>query len=119
MDITPTNKIQIRLILEEGIHNSPKKPSKTEEIEGFPKDSIDENIGKGKGEILKLAENLNQFIQRIGYNLQFIPDQKSGTVVIKVLDKEGNLIRQIPPEAFLALSSKIGEHIGILINSKL
>lgn len=67
----------------------------------------------------KIAESLTEFVKSIGYSLQFIPDREAGLVVIKVLDGEGNLVRQIPPEAIRFLSSKIGESIGILLNSKL
>ncbi|MCX8117536.1 MAG: flagellar protein FlaG [Desulfobacterota bacterium] len=69
--------------------------------------------------IRQVAENLNEFMRSIDYNLQFIPDRESGIVIIKVLDGNGKVIRQIPPEAILSLSARIGESIGVLFNSKL
>lgn len=115
---------QIKVVLNKTpVGESSPKYSKpllqTKETQQIEKEPIGEIVGRQKESVKELAENLTKFMQSINYNLQFIPDREEGTVIIKVLDKDGNLIRQIPPEAFLALSSKIGEHIGILINSKL
>lgn len=115
---------QIKLVLNQPTIGEPaQKPLKgsTQTKESHPptKEPVKEIQVRQQESIQELAETLNKFIERINYNLQFIPDQEAGGVIIKVLDREGNLIRQIPPEAFLALSSKIGDHIGILINSKL
>ena len=115
---------QIKMVLNQPIDGELsqkliKNTPQTKKLKISDDEPIKEILGKQKVNIQELVESLNKFIQEIDYNLQFIPDQKSGNVIIKVFDKEGNLIRQIPPEAFLSLSSKIGEHIGILINSML
>lgn len=124
MEIIGMELSQIRGILNslevgESYRKSPKNTTKTEEPLPSEKKPMVEILGRQKENIKNLAENLNKFMQSINYNLQFIPDREEGTIIIKVFDKEGHLIRQIPPEAFLTLSSRIGEHIGVLINSKL
>ncbi len=96
-----------------------KKPAQAKEGESLPRESIKKVTVEQEEAIQQLAENLNQFMKSIDYNLQFIPDRQAGIVIIKVLDGEGKVIRQIPPEAIQSLSSKIGESIGILLNSKL
>jgi len=35
------------------------------------------------------------------------------------LDGDGKLIRQIPPEEIVSLSSNMGEGVGLLLNDKL
>jgi|YelNatPaOPRAMG01_1025707.scaffolds.fasta_scaffold67388_3 uncharacterized FlaG/YvyC family protein len=69
--------------------------------------------------IQKLAEHINRFAKENQISLQFIPDKESGIVIIKVYDGQGKFIRQIPPEALMSLSAKIGKKNGILFNVKL
>jgi uncharacterized FlaG/YvyC family protein len=66
-----------------------------------------------------LTEHINTFMQNMRYSLQFVTDRQNGRIVIKVLDGEGNLIRRIPPEAMNALSSRIGDSIGMVVNETL
>jgi uncharacterized FlaG/YvyC family protein len=66
-----------------------------------------------------LTENINTFMQSMRYSLQFVVDKQNGQVVIKVLDAEGNLVRRIPPEAMGALSQKIGDSTGMVVNQTL
>jgi flagellar protein FlaG len=111
--------IRSRSVLHDPSQKVPKKPPRNKEVEFVHRDSI-EKVADGQEETLKqLAENLNQYMRDIDYSLQFTPDRKSGIVIIKVLDGNGNVIRQIPPEAIQFLSSRMGESIGILLNSKL
>ncbi len=119
MEITQIKDVLNRSVIVEPSRKSLKGLGQSEEFQTHENRPVEEISGRQSKKVEELTENLNRFIQSINYNLQFIPDRESGIVIIKVLDKEGNLIRQIPPEAFLALSSKIGEHIGVLINSKL
>lgn len=117
---TPTIKeTLLRSMLNDPSQKVLKKPARTKEVELPHRDSIEKMAGEQEETIRQLAENLNQFMRSINYNLQFIPDRKAGIVIIKVVDGNGNVIRQIPPEAIQSLSSKIGESIGILLNSKL
>ena len=77
-------------------------------------------ISKIKEEdIQELVDSINRAMKAMNYSLQFVPDREGGAVVIKVLDGGGKIIRQIPPEAILSLSSKFGENLGFLINEKL
>ena len=78
------------------------------------------NVVDGDEEtVKKLSDEINQFMKEMDFSLQFIPNKESGTIIIKVLDYQGNVIRQIPPEAMTALSSKFGDDIGLLLNVKL
>jgi uncharacterized FlaG/YvyC family protein len=58
-------------------------------------------------------------MKNMRYSIQFVMDKENGQVIIKVLDGEGNLIRRIPPEAMNALSSRIGDSIGMVVNQTL
>jgi len=119
MEIPTIKETLIRSMLHDPSQKVLKKPAQTKAVELPQRDSIEKVTGEQEETIRQLAENLNQFMRSIDYNLQFIPDREAGIVIIKVLDENGNVIRQIPPEAIQSLSSKIGESIGILLNSKL
>jgi len=65
------------------------------------------------------VKSVNQIVEAMRYNIQFVVDKESGGVIIKVVDSEGNLIRQIPPEGLVALSSDTGAGLGLLLNTEL
>lgn len=103
------------------IHDPNRKlPKESKPATQEPKTEMTQEASQGKEKgIQELVENINRFMRAMNFSLQFIPDRESGSIVIKVLDSKGEIIRQIPPEAITSLSSRIGESIGILLNSKL
>jgi flagellar protein FlaG len=119
MEIPGIKEAHIRQTTIEPSQKGLKKPSQPTDEERATADSIKRISGEQAESVRQLVENLNQFMRSIDYNLQFVPDQEAGIVVIKVLDGNGKVIRQIPPEAILSLSSRIGESMGVFINSKL
>ena len=75
---------------------------------------------KGDSEAIKaIVESVNRVIEAMRYNIQFVVDHESGGVTIKVVDGEGNLIRQIPPEGLTALLSDTTGALGLLLNREL
>lgn len=87
-------------------------------IDKFLKDFFEEN----KIAIKNLAEHINEFAKDNQFSLKFIPEKEAGVVIIKIFDSQGNLIRQIPPEEVLTLSTDStdsGEKKGFLLNFKM
>ncbi len=119
MEIPAIKDIQSRPTIPDSSEKHPKKPSPLKEPEGSSMEFVEKISEEQEKRVQELTENLNQFMRNIDYNLQFVPDREAGVVIIKVLDANGKVIRQIPPEAILSLSSRIGESMGVLINSKL
>ncbi len=77
---------------------------------GNLKDLTDESIKN-------LAARMNQIAKDMRFSIQFVVDQHAGKVTIKVLDSEGKLIRQIPPEVMAGVSSEVGADLGVLLNT--
>ena len=76
---------------------------------------------KSAGETQNLeavAEGINNFLKKMKYSLQFVVDRKNGQVTVKVLDEEGNLVRQIPPQAMASLPRE-GGMTGMILNETL
>jgi uncharacterized FlaG/YvyC family protein len=71
-----------------------------------------------EGNLKAVAEGINNFLKKMQYTLQFVVDKKNGDITIKVLDEDGKLIRQIPPEAMAALSQQ-GNGTGMILNETL
>jgi uncharacterized FlaG/YvyC family protein len=77
-------------------------------------------VSKGDAEATKgLTEEANKVLEAMGHHIQFVVDQESKNVVIKVVDSEGNLIRQIPPEDLASFASATGTDLGFLLNKQL
>jgi flagellar protein FlaG len=60
----------------------------------------------------KVVSELETFVQKAQRNLDFQVDDKTGRVVVKVIDAtDDSVIRQIPSEEMLALSQRIQEYL--------
>jgi len=81
----------------------------------IPKVSVQPNEETAKA----LTEHMNSFMRSMRYSLQFVLDKQNDQVIIKVLDEEGKLVRQIPPEALVELSQRSGDGIGMVVNQTL
>jgi uncharacterized FlaG/YvyC family protein len=66
-----------------------------------------------------IATRVNQVAESMQYQIQFIVERKSRGVVVKVLDNDGKLIRQIPPEDIAAISSDPDKNSGLLLNTEM
>jgi uncharacterized FlaG/YvyC family protein len=95
-------------------------PAREGEKTGSPPPEIPKVHVQNNEEAAKaLAEHMNSFMQSMRYSLQFVVDRDNNQVIIKVLDGEGNLVRQIPPEALAELSRRSGDGTGIVVNQTL
>ncbi|MDW8258975.1 MAG: flagellar protein FlaG [Gammaproteobacteria bacterium] len=68
-----------------------------------------------------LAEHLENYVRQSGRNLRFQVDERSGRVVVQVIDAEnGTVIRQIPPEEVLRLARELGRRspAGAVIDTR-
>jgi len=89
--------------------------SQRQEVAGTNKTSAAEvkvsaENNQTEGEIKKSIVELNSSTQLISRNLEFHIDKESGKTVITVLDTDSNeVIRQIPSEQLLEISSRISK----------
>jgi flagellar protein FlaG len=81
----------------------------------------------GNGEILdlkqldihRMAADIEQVSQTFNRKLQFIVDQQSQEVIVKVIDKNTDkVIKVLPPEELQRLHRKLKETIGLLFNER-
>ncbi len=67
----------------------------------------------------EVVSDLNEFVQTLRRELQFSVDEDTGRSVVTVLNKETDeIVRQIPSEEVLAISSFLKSHAGMLIDTK-
>ncbi|CAK0772142.1 flagellar protein FlaG [Gammaproteobacteria bacterium] len=83
--------------------------------------------GKGEGkdqpkreQVEQAVSSVNEYIDKLRHReLQFALDDKSGRMVVKVMDTETKkVIQQIPPEYMLRLADAIGKEKGWLVEQK-
>ena len=100
------------------IQPSTNKASQVDQEEAVA-DSLREISLRNEESVKVLAERLQSFLDSTSYSLQFVPDNKNGRVIIKVLDHAGEVIRQIPPEHMARLADELQSFTGLLVDEKL
>lgn len=69
------------------------------------------------GELEEAVGQLNDVARLFNKQYSFSVDEDTNQYVIKIMDSDsGDVIRQIPPENLLKLSSRIGRMVGMFIN---
>ncbi|MBF0316941.1 MAG: flagellar protein FlaG [Nitrospirae bacterium] len=66
----------------------------------------------------KKAEEEKKLLDRNFTKAYFAVDDNSGSVVIRIVDHEGKLIRQIPPEDYLKMLEAMDKNIESLFSTK-
>ncbi|RJP72592.1 MAG: flagellar protein FlaG [Candidatus Abyssobacteria bacterium SURF_17] len=67
-------------------------------------------------EIESTLDGINKYLDKTGSSFNFIHDEASGRSAVQVLDKHGEVIRQIPPQELLDAYAKIRNIVGILLD---
>jgi len=66
-----------------------------------------------------LIKEVQSYLEDLDIQFDFSVSEKTGDLVIKVIDREtGNVIRQIPPDDLMALREKLKELRGVLLDGK-
>lgn len=74
-----------------------------------------EDLGSAK----KLVKEIQSYLDNLNIQLSFSIRDKTGDIVVRVLDREsGEVIRQLPPEDLLDLRDKLSELRGALFDKK-
>ena len=70
-------------------------------------------------ELHRIAADIEKVSQTFNKKLQFVVDQQSHEVIVKVIDKETDkVIKVLPPEELQRLHRKLKETIGFLFNER-
>jgi flagellar protein FlaG len=78
-----------------------------------------ENFDLKQLDIHRMAADIEQVSQTFNKKLEFIVDQRSQEVIVKVIDKNTDkVIKVLPPEELQRLHRKLRETIGLLFNEK-
>lgn len=90
----------------------PKRPEDVRPEQ--PEDLLSKEQEEG---LLERMKALSDAAQKLGHHLSFELHEESEQMVVQVLDAEGELIRQIPPEEFLTLFERLEEMRGALFDT--
>lgn len=64
-----------------------------------------------------IAQAMDNYVQSIQRDLKIQVHQNTGKLIVKVIsEKDGKVIREIPPEELLDLAAKVEEMMGVLFN---
>lgn len=86
------------------INTSAQKEIKTSEVS---RKTIEEAVGK-----------LQDYADQYKRSLQFSIDEDSGRTIVRLLDSENKVLRQIPSEDVLSLAQSLDKHLGGLFEDQ-
>ena len=69
-------------------------------------------------EIQALADNLNETLGRGDGKVSVSVDDSTGMMVVRITDKAGEIVKQIPPQQLLAADVSVENIIGLLVNDE-
>ncbi|MFN7753945.1 MAG: flagellar protein FlaG [Pseudomonadota bacterium] len=70
-------------------------------------------------QVREAVSTTNEVVKAVQSRLQFVADDSSGQMVVRVMDSESNeVIRQIPSEEMLAISQAIERMQGLLVQGE-
>ena len=64
----------------------------------------------------KMVEELNKALSGTKFTAQYAHDKDTNTIIFKLIDDSGRIIRQIPPDEILKLKAFFRGQSGILID---
>lgn len=95
------------------IRTQPTAIKKIAGDEVLPKDSS--SLTKLPVEILsKVIDSVQRFVKDTKTSLEFVSDQELKLIITKVLDSEGEEIRQIPPEEMVKIMKTLRKGTGLV-----
>ena len=98
--------------------NISKNTTSRELKEVKKKQESEDNIRKASKETVeRTVQALKNYIESNKRALNISVHEETGTIMVKVIsEKDGKVIREVPPEKFLDLAAKIEEFVGSLFN---
>ncbi|MCG5528804.1 MULTISPECIES: flagellar protein FlaG [Halorhodospira] len=118
----PTEQGEGRRLAPEQDTAAPVPAAETEERSRVPLSEL-EPLEHFKAEdpqaLARAVERMEQFMQRVGRDLEFRVDDNTGKTVVTVYVRgTDDVVRQIPPEEMLAIAARMREVQGLLFNGE-
>lgn len=71
-----------------------------------------------RAELERVIEKLNKASEAFNRELRFSIHEKTRQIVVRVVDSEGEVIREIPPEKVLDAFAMMQDALGLLLDAK-
>lgn len=69
-------------------------------------------------EVQTAVNHLNRLAQAFSTSLRFSVHQETHAIMVKVIDADGDVIREIPPEKVLDAAAEMRKVLGLLLDAK-
>jgi len=88
-------------------------------ITEFKDSNIASNSQPSREAVAKAAEQIQNFVNKMGRNLNFSVDEVTGYNVVRVINPDTNeIIRQLPSEELLKIARSMESWNSVLVNQK-
>jgi flagellar protein FlaG len=71
-----------------------------------------------KEDVEKAAEELSSVVQSMGANLAFAIHERTNRLMVRMVDSDGNILKEYPSTEFLDMVSRIRDYVGSLLDKK-
>jgi len=110
--------LQIQAAQEISLKKQPGQESREEEkrperVEPVPPGT---GVTPSREQVIKAVDKINKFTMISNSHLQFSIHYETKKLVVKVVDEEGEVIRQIPPEEMLEMLARMEDSLGAILD---
>lgn len=69
-------------------------------------------------DLSEINYQFNKFFRMMHSNIQFTLHDRTNTLMVEVVDMDGNILKEMPPHEMLDVMANISEYIGTLLDKK-
>ncbi|CUH94433.1 hypothetical protein P22_0499 [Propionispora sp. 2/2-37] len=69
-------------------------------------------------DLSEINYQFNKFFRMMHSNIQFALHERTNTLMVEVVDMDGNILKEMPPHEMLDVMANISEYIGTLLDKK-
>lgn len=93
------------------------QPQRQQRHSAVPEEATKVSAAELRNELQRAKDDLNQLLLKVNQRLSFRIHEGSERMTVQVIDNATNeVVREVPPEAFLDTIAKVREYIGLLFD---
>lgn len=79
---------------------------------------MNQNIKITREKLQSSVEAVNKMMESVPERLTFKVHEKSGQVMMQIIDQQGNVLKEVPPKEWLDFVGRLREMVGLFVDKR-